>query len=365
MLTETLLKQTPLHAEHIRLGARMVPFGGWEMPLQYAGIFDEYQQTRRNVSVFDTSHMGEFIITGSARSSGLEELVTQSLDDLNVGACRYGMLLNQNGGVIDDLIVFRCEEERWLLVVNAGTRDKDAEHITARLKASNIFKDLSGQTAKLDVQGPASRDLLMSFIPGIEQLTYFTFKTFDVLGEAVLVSRTGYTGELGYEIFYPTEKIQRLWHHLLEHGALPAGLGVRDVLRLEMGYSLYGHELREDISPLEAGLSRFIAWNKDFIGRAALEKQKQSAGLRRSVAFVSHSRRIPRDGQTLFAADGRVLGLVTSGTFSFGLNRGIGLGLIADDSAVMNGPIYFGRETQRLPADITRLPFYKDGSLKK
>lgn len=335
------------------------------MPLQYEGILAEYQNTRQKVSIFDISHMGEFIISGAAFESGLDRIVTQSLSDLPVKSSRYGMILNENGGVIDDLIVFRLEEEKWMVVVNAATMEKDAAHMLKHLAGADRFQNISAQTGKIDVQGPLSRDIMATFVKGLDRLEYFKFDTFDVLGEEVIVSRTGYTGELGYEIFYPWDKMQVLWQFLLDKGARPAGLGVRDVLRLEMGYSLYGHELSEEISPLEAGLERFVSWDKDFIGSAALKTHKASGVKRQNVGLVARSRRSPRANHNIYSQDGQVIGKVTSGSFSPALNCGIGLGLI-ERSLYQKGMIVsFGEEGNSFPADVARPPFYKQGSLKK
>jgi len=365
MITDIKLKQTPLHADHLALHAKMVPFGGWDMPLQYEGILAEYQHTRQHVSVFDTSHMGEFLIEGEAKACGLDKIVTQSLIDLPVKTSRYGFMLNDSAGVIDDLIVFRLEEKKWLIVVNAGTMENDAHHMLTNL-AEGSFKNISKRTGKLDVQGPLARDVLASFVQGIEELKYFHFDTFDVLGEKVIVSRTGYTGELGYEIFYPGEKMPQLWQALLDKGARPAGLGVRDVLRLEMGYSLYGHELTEAVSPLEAGLEKFVNWNKEFIGRDALGKEKTAGPHRRMIAFIAQSRRSPRAHHKIYLREGPEIGEVTSGSFSPALNAGIGLGLVEQGKLDLEATtIDFGGDTNRLTAQITRLPFYKKGSLKE
>lgn len=358
------LKRTPLYGEHIRLNAKMVPFGGWDMPVQYEGILAEYDDTRKRVSVFDTSHMGEFLVEGGAQESGLDRLVTQSLEDLPIHSCRYGVMLNEQGGVIDDLIVFRLAEKRWFIVVNAGTMPNDAEHFQRHLTPGAKFTNLSAATAKIDVQGPQSRELLASFIPGIERLNYYTFDEFMILGEKVLVSRTGYTGELGYELYYPWDKMVSLWQEVLRRGAKPAGLGARDVLRLEMGYCLYGHELSQEISPLAAGLNPFIDWEKDFIGKNVLQNTRQSGITKKAVGFISESRRAPRAGQKIYCAEGKAVGVVTSGSFSPALLRGIGLGFVENTQAVAGQTIFFGEATGRTAAQISKKPFYKQGTCK-
>ncbi len=363
MITEDL-KRTPLFDAHVALKAKMVPFGGWEMPVQYDSIIAEYEQTRRAVTVFDTSHMGEFLIEGDLKESGLDRIVTMTLSDLAINSCRYGVILNAAGGVIDDLIVFRQEKEKWFIVVNAGTIDKDAKHFRAHLTQKAQFKDISSQTAKLDVQGPQARDILTRLSVNVEKLDYYTFDFFNLMGENVLISRTGYTGELGYEIFYPWGKIQKVWNKLLEMNVKPAGLGARDILRLEMGYSLYGHELEENINPLESGLARFIDLNKDFIGKEALLKSKEKGLQKKIIGVTSESRRAPRAGQKIFDVSHKEIGIISSGTFSPHLNKGIGLGFVDAAKADLNGKIFFGDDRIKAEAIITGKSFYKNGSLK-
>ena len=255
----------------------MVPFGGWDMPVQYKeGILAEYEQTRKGAAVFDICHMGEFIIEGDAQASGLDRLVMQRLSDIPIKTSRYGAMLNEEGGVLDDLIVFRLEEKKWFMLVNASTADDDAAHFRRELSSTAVFHDISAQTGKIDIQGPLSREVMKQFVPDIEKLNYFHFDFFNLLGHNVLISRTGYTGELGYEIFYPWDKTLVLWEALLKDTRVkPAGLGARDLLRIEAGYCLYGHELQENISVLESGLDRFIDWEKEFIGKEALLKEKE------------------------------------------------------------------------------------------
>jgi aminomethyltransferase len=357
------LKQTPLYQNHISLKAKIVPFGGWDMPVQYEGIIAEYHATRNATAIFDICHMGEFLIEGDAKESGLDRIVTQSLNDMAVKSCRYGMMLNEQGGVIDDLIVFRVAKEKWLLVVNAGTIEKDAAHLKNHLTDKAIFTDVSGPTGKIDIQGPEARNFLKSFVGQIEKLEYYTFDICDVLGEQAIVSRTGYTGELGYEIYFPSEKISVLWEALIEKGAVPVGLGARDLLRIEMGYPLYGHEIADDIFPIDAGLSRFIDWEKDFIGKTSLLQYKEKGVKRKLVCFVADSRRSPRAGQLLFSSDKNDIGIVTSGTFSPNFKQGVGLGFVPLDVKV-GDDIYFGNAETMVPAKIVSRPIYKKGSLK-
>lgn len=365
MLSETILKQTPLYSEHQLLHARIVPFGGWEMPIQYEGILSEYEHTRKGTSLFDTCHMGEFFIEGDFKKSGLDRIVTQRIWDMPLKTCRYGLSLNEQGGVIDDLIVYRLAEEKWMVVVNGATTDKDAAHFQSHLAGRGAFRNASSEIGKLDVQGPQSRDILKKIIPGIEKLEYYTFDYFDFLGQNNIVSRTGYTGELGYEVYFPWIRMKELWKKILENkNVKPAGLGARDVLRLEMGYSLYGQELDEHISPLEAGLSKFIDFEKDFIGQGTLLKQKSEGLKRKLVCFVSQTRQSPRHNHKIFSADAKEAGIVTSGTFSPALKRGIGMGFVASDSGAKKSSLLFGDEKNKVAAEVTGRPFYKNGSLK-
>lgn len=365
MLFDTTLKQTPLYLEHQKLNARLVPFGGWEMPLQYDGILSEYEHTRRSVSVFDTCHMGEFIIEGDYHKSGLDRIVTQRLLDMPVKTCRYGLTLNEKGGVIDDLIVYRLREEQWMIVVNGATTDKDADHFIRHLTSFASFKNASPFIGKLDVQGPLSKDVLSSIIPGIQKLNYYEFDHFDFLGQRNIVSRTGYTGELGYEVYFPWERTPELWRRLLEGTAIkPAGLGARDVLRLEMCYSLYGQELDENISALAANLDKFIDFEKDFIGKSVLLQQKKEGVKRKTAYFISETRQSPRHNHKIFSLEGEEIGIVTSGTFSPVLKRGIGIGFIRRDADLTAGKIFFGDEKNKMTGQLCQRPFYKQGSLK-
>lgn len=365
MTTTDILKKTPLYENHLSLNARMVPFGGWNMPVQYEGILAEYKATREQAAIFDISHMGEFIIEGDCVASGLDRIVTMSLKDLPVHSSRYGLILNEQGGAIDDLIVFRMEEKKWFIVVNAATIEKDAAHFCANLKDKKVFSDISARTGKIDIQGPRSREIMKKLVASIEKLNYFTFDFFDLLGENVLISRTGYTGELGYEIFYPSDKIARLWEVLLEFDDVkPAGLGARDVLRLEAGYSLYGHELDETISPLEAGLSRFIDFEKEFIGKDVLLKQKQEGLKRKIVGLISQTRRSPRAEYKIYNVDQREIGQITSGTFSPSLNKGIGLGFVDCAAGEKGANVFFGDDKAKIQAVIAGRIFYKNSSIK-
>jgi len=362
MAQDTLLHNTALVDVHVALGAKMVGFGGWNMPLQYEGILEEWNHNRRGVSIFDCSHMGEFLIKGDAIASGLDRIVTHAIVDMPILSCRYGAMLNDQGGVIDDLIVYRKAAQEWMIVVNASNIEKDANHFRSHLNPSASFENISFKTCKLDLQGPLSRDVLKAIAPGIEKLSYYHFDHFQIAGIPCLISRTGYTGELGYEIYGPWEKTKEIWKTCMENDKVKStGLGVRDVLRVEMCYSLYGHELDETISPLEAGLDKFIDAQKDYIGSKAVSAQS----IQRSIGYlISSSRKSPRAGHQIFDAAGNEIGVVTSGTFSPGLQVGIGIGFMSRHSKDAGAEIFFGDEKVKVAARITKRPFYKFGSLK-
>ncbi|MFT5387073.1 MAG: aminomethyltransferase [Candidatus Omnitrophota bacterium] len=366
-IKEQLLK-TPLNDNHIAHNARMVPFAGWNMPVQYEdqGILAEYQQTRDHVALFDISHMGEFIVEGDLIASGLDNILTMTLTDLPVLGSRYGCICNEHGGVIDDCIVFRMETNKWFVVVNGATREKDAEHFKKHLKDKAVFTDVSDDLGKIDIQGPLSREVLSQLVPDIAKLEYFAFDYFTLLGEEnVLISRTGYTGELGYEIFFPWHKTEELWNKLLEDKRVkPAGLGARDILRLEMGYSLYGHELNDTTTPLTSGLNRFVDLEKTFIGRDVLVAQKETGLQKRLVGFISKTRRSPREGQNIYNAKEELIGAVTSGCFGPSVGLGIGLGFVDTAFSTRETKIFFGDDKRKVPAIISSRNFYKDGSIK-
>jgi aminomethyltransferase len=359
------LQQTPLYSQHLALKAKMVPFAGWLMPLQYEGIIAEYAATRQKAGFFDTSHMGEFLIEGDHHRSGLDRIVTCRIADMPLNTCRYGMMLNDRGGIIDDLTVYRLDQAKWFIVVNAAGIPAKAEHFGKNLASDAVFRDISDATGKVDLQGPLSREVLKELAPGIERLEYFTSGYFELLKENTLISRTGYTGELGYEIYFPAEKIKDLWQEILKNDKVkPAGLGVRDLLRLEMGYSLYGQDLAETINPLEAGLGRFVDFEKDFIGRDALLIEREKGPVRKMVGLISESRRSPRCHYKIYSTDSRPIGEVTSGIFSPALEKGIGMGYVAKEYSENGINIFFGDEKITTPGQIIKRPFYKKGSLK-
>ncbi len=355
--------KTPLYERHLQLKAKIAPFAGWLMPIQYTSILEEHRWTRTQCSLFDTCHMGEILISGSLNESGLDKVVTMNLKDLPIGRCAYGFMLNERGGIIDDLIVYKLAEDKWMLVVNAGPLEKDVAHLKKHIKTG--LKNVSSETAKLDLQGPFSREILKQWVTskGLDKLKYYHFSHFPLLGKQTLISRTGYTGELGFEFYVPASKAEDLWELFLSDKRVkPAGLGARDTLRLEMGYPLYGQDLTEDTTPLEAGLSRFVDFNKDFIGKDALLKQKKVGITKRLVGFVADTRRAPRHGYKIWA-DNQEVGLITSGSFAPSLGKGIGMGYVNTEYAKAGQQIVIGDGRVEIKAVIAKRPFYKGGSL--
>lgn len=357
--------KTPLNACHKQLGAKMVEFGGWEMPLQYQGILQEHLYNRQGCSLFDCSHMGEFYVKGDAVKSGLDQIITQKIVDMPIKTCRYGLMLNDKGGVIDDLIVYRIDEEYWKIVVNAANIEKNRMHIQSCLVSGSEFDDASMRIAKLDLQGPLSREVLSQWVPKIVGLEYYSFDKFNLFGHEVIISRTGYTGELGYEIYYPWDQVEGVWKEILKDKRVyPTGLGVRDVLRIEMCYPLYGHEISEENSPLDAGLSRFIDFNKKFIGQTVLNEYYQNEIRWQTVCLVSDSRRSPREGFEIIDQNNNVLGSVTSGTFSPALNAGIALASVIKGSVTVGDQLFCRDGKKEILVKVVKRPFYTQGSLK-
>ena len=359
------LKATPLRAHHEGLKALMAPFGGWLMPIQYAGIIAEHKWCREKAALFDICHMGEFLFKGDIEGDGLEDVFTFSVKGIPVGRSRYGFLLNQDGGVIDDLIVFRLAEDEVMIVVNAATIANDFKVIASRLKNPTLLTDISADTGKLDLQGPLSREVLVErFGAEIASIPFFKFIRTRILGVEAIVSRTGYTGELGYEIFLPAHKVAELWELLLKDPRVtPAGLGSRDLLRLEVGYSLYGNDIDEATTPLSAGLSGFVNLEKNFVGKDALLKEQQQGAEKVKVAFRVDSRRAPRHHYEILH-EGAPVGTVTSGAFSPMLSCGIGMGYVKPGAAALGTRLTIRHERVEMEAQVVELPFYTGGSLR-
>jgi len=359
-------KRTPLYEEHIKLNAKMVPFGGWEMPIQYKGILAESEHCRKSVSLFDTCHMGEFYFKGDISSSGIESAISFKIEKIPVGRCKYGLLMNEKGGVVDDLIVYRLTDDELMIVVNAATCENDFRYIGSFLNGDCRFENISEQTAKIDIQGPLSSDVIKKlFDADFDGMKYFGFEKTSYKNTPVLISRTGYTGELGYEIYCESAQASDIWRTLLsDERVQPAGLGARDILRLEIGLSLYGSDLDEETSPVEAGLSYFVDFDKDFVSSDILKKQAAEGTARHKIAFAADSRRTPRHGADIYISDKKI-GTVTSGVFSPMLKKGIGLGYIENAHSTPDTPIKIVSGKAVIDAVIYELPFYKKGTARK
>jgi len=352
---EELLK-TPLYDRQQALKTKNVSFCGWDMPIQFDGIIAEHGHCRNDVALFDTSHMGEFFFKGDIKTSGINEATSVNIEALAVGKCKYGFLLNEQGGVIDDLIIYRLSDDELMIVVNAATRENDLAVLKSRISNATL-EDKSMEYAKLDVQGPNSKAILEKYFGAqLDELGFFSFVETKVFDKECILSRTGYTGELGYELYVDSETSVKLWDALIDDGAKPAGLGSRDILRLEMGYSLYGNDLSETITPLEANLGKFVSLKRDYVGKAALAKQKEEGLKRILLPFKTAGRRSARKDFEVYQNDKKV-GFVTSGAFSPILNVGVGLAMIDTDGFDESQGIELRDSRSKIEASITSLPF--------
>lgn len=358
--------KTPLYDRHVSLNARMAPFGGWDMPIQYEGILAEHACTRTACGLFDICHMGEFELSGPTAEADLERLLTMSVASIAIGQCKYGFLLNDQGGVIDDLTCYRFGEQHFMLVVNAATCAGDAAWIRDHLSPSTTFYDISAWTGKLDVQGPTAKKMLeAAFEIVIPDLKYFHFTRMTLLGANVLISRTGYTGEWGYELYVPMETVAAFWDALLAKGDIkPVGLGARDTLRLEVGYPLYGHELSTTRTPVAAFSKNFVALDKTFIGHDAVRADLENGPAQKLVGLQLATKRAARAGDRIFA-DGQPVGEVTSGSLAPSLGVAIALAYVDAKVLERGTALEIEVKTSRLPAEVVSLPFYKHGTARK
>ena len=345
---QTLLR-TPLYERHVSLGARMVPFAGWEMPVQYEGVIPEHRAVREDCGVFDVSHMGEIEVEGPQARDLLQSLLSNDVDRLEIGDAQYTLLTNDQGGIVDDLIVYRLEGGRYLLVVNASNRDADFEWLKERERAGSDVRNVSDRYALLAVQGPRSIERL-----GLDEAPAFTFATGEIDGIECMVNRTGYTGETGVELMVMAEDAGSLWDAVLERGATPAGLGARDTLRLEVCYPLHGNDIGPETDAISAGLGWVCALDKDFVGVEELRRIKAEGPARKLAAFVMQDPGIPRQGMAI--AEG---GEVTSGTHSPMLDKGIGMGYVAAEHTAPGSTITIDIRGRPRHAEIVPKPIYK------
>jgi aminomethyltransferase len=359
------MKDTALSAIHAALGAKMVPFAGYNMPVSYQGINLEHQTVREKVGVFDVSHMGEFFVTGPNALSLIQRVCSNDASKLEDGEAQYSCFPNEDGGVVDDLIVYRIAAEKWLLVVNASNIDKDWAWINSHNTMEATLENSSDHYSLLAIQGPKAIQAMQSLTQeDLSAIKFYTFKMNTFAGvENVIISATGYTGSGGFEIYCKNTQVAKIWTKVLEAGAnwgiQPIGLAARDTLRLEMGYCLYGNDIDDTTSPLEAGLGWITKFNKDFINSESLKKQKEIGVSKTLVGFELSQRGIPRQGYAIVDAQGNSIGRVTSGTMSPSMGKGIGLGYVPMALKEVGSQIHIQIRNKIVPAMVVKLPFYK------
>lgn len=361
-----MAKRTPLFDEHIKLGAKIVDFAGWEMPVQYTGVIAEHLAVRNAAGLFDVSHMGQIEFTGAGAGKLVQSLTTNDVSKMTDGRAQYSILCNERGTVIDDIIVYRFSPERYLVVVNASNVEKDFKWCKSHERSDAKVKNLSDDFALIAFQGPKAAEILKTMTDvALDQIANYYFKIGTVAGKKnVIVARTGYTGEDGFELFTSPQDAPAVWQALIERGksagVKPAGLGARDTLRLEMKYSLYGHEITEETNPIEAGLGWVVKLDTpdDFIGKNALVSFKKAGFTRKLAGFKMIDRGIPRQGYGI-VADGKPIGIVTSGTMSPSLGIAIGIGFVPPQMADIGNKISIDIRGEARKAEIVETPFYK------
>ena len=359
------MKKTALTHVHEALGAKMVPFAGYNMPVQYEGVNVEHQTVRESVGVFDVSHMGEFILKGEHALDLIQKVCTNDAAKLVDGKAQYSCMPNGEGGIVDDLLIYRIDEQTYMLVVNASNIEKDWNWIQKHNSWGVEMKDISDQTSLLAVQGPKAAEALQSLTDvDLKNMAYYTFDKGTFAGEEnVIISATGYTGAGGFEIYIPNASAESIWNQVFEAGKdlgiKPIGLAARDTLRLEMGFCLYGNDIDDSTSPLEAGLGWITKFTKDFVDADRLKAQKEAGVSRKLVAFEITGKGIPRQGYELTNGKGEVIGKVTSGTMSPSLKKAIGLGYVDIAYAAADTPIAVAIRNKEIEAKVVKLPFFK------
>lgn len=365
------MQRTPLITQHQSAGAKLIDFAGWEMPIQYSGVVDEYQTVRTKVGLFDVSHMGRFWLSGAGAEAFLQRVTTNDVGKLAVSQAQYSMVCNDRGGIKDDIFVYRIAAEDYLLCVNASNREKIFSWLRSHQISEEavVLEDRSTSMSQVAIQGPRSRELLVGLGgTALTELKLHHACQTNLGGLPCLIARTGYTGELGYEMYIDADKVGRVWDLFMQKGAAwglkPAGLGARDLLRLEMGYLLYGNDINEDTTPLEANAEWTVSYQKGgFIGSQALLAQKQIGVTRRFTAFELIEKAVPRHGfKILDSASSQVVGEVTSGNLSPLLQKGIGLGYVSAAHAISGTRLTIDIRGRAVPAVIVKPPFYKRAS---
>ena len=359
------MKNTALTHIHEALGAKLVSFAGYNMPVQYEGINIEHETVRNGVGVFDVSHMGEFLISGPNALALIQKVGSNDAAKLFDGKAQYSCLPNNDGGIVDDLIIYRLNEEKYVLVVNAANIQKDWDWISSRNDVGAEMKNLSDDFSLLAIQGPKAAEAMQSLTSvDLENMKYYTFEVADFAGiEHVIISATGYTGSGGFEIYCKNTEVEQVWNKVMEAGAdygiKPIGLAARDTLRLEMGFCLYGNDINDTTSPIEAGLGWITKFTKEFTNSEYLKSQKERGTDRKLVAFELDERGIPRHDYDIVDGNGKKIGIVTSGTMSPSLKKGIGLGYVPSIFTDIGSKIYIQIRKNRIPATVVKLPFYK------
>lgn len=359
------MKNTALTDVHIALRAKMVPFAGYNMPVQYEGVNIEHETVRNGVGVFDVSHMGEFLIEGPKALELIQRVCSNDASKLTIGKAQYSCLPNEDGGIVDDLIVYRIKEETYLLVVNASNIEKDWNWIASKNTVGANMRNISEDYSLLAIQGPKAVEAMQSLTShDLSEIKFYNFVVGDFAGiDYVIISATGYTGSGGFEIYCKNSEVKQIWDKVFEagkaYGIKPIGLAARDTLRLEMGYCLYGNDIDDTTSPIEAGLSWICKFNKPFTNSEALEKEKGRGPERKLIAFELDERGIPRHDYDIVDSQGKTIGSVTSGTMSPSLGKGIGLGYVPSVFADEGSKIYIQIRKNAIPATVVKLPFYK------
>ena len=360
------MKKTALYNAHQALRAKIVPFAGYEMPVQYEGVTVEHETVRNHVGVFDVSHMGEFLIEGEEAFQLIQKISSNDASKLNIGKAQYSCMPNNSGGIVDDLIIYRIKENTYLLVVNASNIEKDWNWIESQNTFKASQRNLSDDYALLAIQGPKAIESMQSLTSiDLAEIPYYSFKIADFAGlEHVIISATGYTGSGGFEIYCKNSEVETLWEKVLDagktYGIKPIGLAARDTLRLEMGYCLYGNDINDHTSPIETGLGWITKFTKPFVNSEALEQQKLNGVSRKLVGFELKERGIPRQGYSILDSDGNTIGEVTSGTMSPSLSKGIGLGYVTIENSKADSKFLIQIRKKQIEAVVVKLPFYKN-----
>jgi len=359
------MKNTALLQKHLDANAKMVPFAGYNMPVQYEGVNVEHETVRKAVGVFDVSHMGEFFLRGPKALDLIQRVTTNDASVLFDGKAQYSCMPNGKGGIVDDLIIYRISQEEYLLVVNASNIEKDWKWIVSHNTEGVEMENASDRYSLLAIQGPKAAEAMQSLtLVNLSEMPYYTFVRGDFAGFSdIYISATGYTGSGGFEIYVPNEAAPQVWDAVFAAGASfgikPIGLAARDTLRLEMGFCLYGNDIDDTTSPLEAGLGWITKFTKDFVDADALKAQKEQGITRKLVAFEMVERGIPRHDYPILDSNGTEIGKVTSGTMSPSMKIGIGLGYVTKEHAALESPIFIAIRDKGIEAKVVKLPFYK------